>query len=218
MRATQGHIWSFPLDRGAAIPKDREHFPDAFNIPHRHTSLFPIKVGEQMHYLSFEIGKTGLNYYSCPRVGDPRQLDIERTEKELLEGLLLALPGRVNAQTLFARIQTLPQHLHLQAIDHLAGKHFTGIYLAPGDLKRSLLGMNDSMGYHVQRELSISQMAHELNSLPAEARPKATLAMRKKFPEPWVADAQAVAIKSKMKASSKTPESKSTPERYDFGI
>jgi hypothetical protein len=196
--------WAFPLDRGTAMPRDRECMPGDFDIPHGTTSMYPVQRGSQQFYLSYD-ERNGGRYMLSPYSGDSFELDKGTTEKQLLQGLLVQLPARTSSHTLFNRIMLLPEHLHEAAIEFVAHRRLDSIYENQEDLLASLRGMNLCIGAKTQRGISVNSMVRELSQAPLESRPKMLKNFRKQYPEPWIEDARK-AMSERAIAKAKAPD------------
>lgn len=184
--------WSFPFEKGNALPKDRDMHPVDFEIPHGHQSLFPVVEESRHWYLSVRV-QDATAYFLSPRAGTPIELDTEAAEKQLLAGLLNSLPPRVNSITLFSRIMVLPEYLHAPAIDYLAHRRVDSIHESQADLISALRSLNLSMGATVQRGMSISKMAREVAQAAPGERHRLLKSYRKEHPEHWIEDARKAA-------------------------
>ncbi|HFH3083632.1 TPA: hypothetical protein ACGJRU_003037 [Pseudomonas aeruginosa] len=184
--------WSFPFEKGNALPKDRDMHPVDFEIPHGHQSLFPVVEESRHWYLSVRL-QDAATYFLSPRAGSPVELDTAAAEKQLLAGLLNNLPPRVNSITLFGRIMALPEYLHAPAIDYLEHRRVDSIHESQGELISALRSLNQSMGAPVQRGMSVSKMAREVAQAAPGERHRLLKSYRKEHPEHWIEDARKAA-------------------------
>lgn len=206
--------WSFPFEHGTALPKDRDIHPSEFDIPHGHQSLYPVVDAGRQLYLSITL-QGEPQYFLSPRSGSPVNLDRERSEKQLLAGLLEGLPPRINSITFFSRVMALPEYLHEAAISSLEHRRIDTIHESTADLVTALRSMNSTMGAAVQRAMSISKMAREVSLAPAEERVRLWKGFRKEHSEAWIEDARPVAERMIQRAAQKLHETPPTAE-YEF--
>lgn len=206
--------WSFPFEHGIALPKDRDINPSEFDIPPGHQSLYPVVITGRHLYLSIPL-QGEPEYFLSPRSGSPVRLDRERSEKQLIAGLLEALPQRINAITFFSRIMALPEYLHETAISSLEHRRIDTIHESTADLVTALRSMNSTMGAAVQRAMCISKMAREVSLAPAEERVRLWKGFRKDHSEAWIEDARPVADRMIQRAAEKMRDTPPATE-YDF--
>lgn len=204
--------WSFPFEKGSALPKDREMHPVDFDIPHGHQSLFPVVEESRHWYLSVRLQDTA-TYFLSPRSGNPIELDTAAAEKQLLAGLLNNLPPRVNSITLFGRIMALPEYLHGPAIDYLEHRRVDSIHESQAELISALRSLNQTMGATVQRGMSVSKMAREVAQAAPGERHRLLKSYRKDHPEHWIEDARKAAESMIERAQKKLREN---PPDSDF--
>ncbi|MFU2936819.1 hypothetical protein ACM7NO_26040 [Pseudomonas aeruginosa] len=204
--------WSFPFEKGNALPKDREMHPVDFDIPHGHQSLFPVVEESRHWYLSVRLQDTA-TYFLSPRSGNPIELDTAAAEKQLLAGLLNNLPPRVNSITLFGRIMALPEYLHGPAIDYLEHRRVDSIHESQAELISALRSLNQTMGATVQRGMSVSKMAREVAQAAPGERHRLLKSYRKEHPEHWIEDARKAAESMIERAKKKLREN---PPDSDF--
>ena len=206
--------WSFPFEHGTALPKDRGIHPSEFDIPHGHQSLYPVvDAGRQLYLSITQQGEP--EYFLSPRSGSPVHLDRDRSEKQLLAGLLEGLPPRINSITFFSRVMALPEYLHEAAISSLEHRRIDTIHESTADLVTALRSMNSTMGAAVQRAMSISKMAREVSLAPAEERVRLWKGFRKDYSEAWIEDARPVAERMIQRTAQKLREASPTAE-YEF--
>ncbi|SER39442.1 MULTISPECIES: hypothetical protein [Pseudomonas] len=203
--------WVFNLANGQALPKHREVNPSQFDIPHGHQSLFPVRVSDKVLYLSF-IDQPTPTYFLCPDRGPAQQLDTQKTERQLLAGLLCNLSGRINAITIFGRIMKFPEYLHEPAIDYLAGHKELLARIYQGNLHEALKSLNQSLGAITQRAMIVAKIASELVKAAPADRQKIISNYRRDYPEAWLEQARsrATAIEEEQhqSASEADPEFK----------
>lgn len=210
--------WQFPLMGGMALPKDRDEHPDGFVIPAGSTTLYPVRRGANIHYFSYRTDGDEVKYHLSPRAGGPHksaQVDAAEVERNLIEGLMSHLPGRVNAMTLFTRVMTLPEHLHARAIDYIAQQNPVGSYANGEDLRSALSSMLKTMGPQTVKSLAVGQMVFEISRTSHERRPALTADYRKRYPEAWVEEAKKKALETK---PTPRPQSQRVETEFNFGF
>lgn len=194
---SQPTSWQFSLDGGIAYPKDRDEHPDSYDIPPGSITLYPVRKGSHMLYLSYQVKGETVSYWLSSRAGGAHksaQLNTEDVDAALISGLTAHLPGRINAVTIFNRLMAIPDHLHLRAIDYIATQKINGVYDSSSELKTALLSMLKTLGPATHRSIAVAQMTRELRNTPVARHGSISADYRKRFPEPWVEEAKKKAL------------------------